>query len=261
MEKIEYIESIENSTIKKIKKLKSKKYRELEKAFLAEGYKFLDFDYEPKIILIREDIENDSKIIKKLNKFSCRKIKVAEKVFEKISSQENSQGVIIVYPQIESNIENIKNDIIILDKVQDPGNIGTIIRVAASAGFKDIILSKGSCDIYNEKAVRSTMGSLFSMNIIYMEANEIIDYLKKKEYKFLVTALEDKSIPYTDMKLNEKNALIFGSEGNGVSENFLKNADDVVLIPIYGMAESLNVAIASGIMMYKLREIRNREGA
>lgn len=255
---MEFINSLDNSTIKKVKKLKQRKYREEEKKFLAEGRKFLDFTYTPDLIILKENFEDLENITTKLERFNCRKIVVNDRIFKELTSQENSQGVILVYPYCETNIEKINNNIIVLDKIQDPGNLGTIIRVADAAGFKDIILTKGSVDCYNEKCVRSSMGSIFNMNIVYMEEFQLIQFLKEKKYKFLVTALENNSIEYTDITLNEKNAIIFGSEGNGVSDNFLKAADETVIIPIYGSAESLNVAMASGIILYKVRELMNR---
>lgn len=255
---MEFINSLDNSTIKKVKKLKQRKYREEEKKFLAEGRKFLDFTYTPDLIILKENFEDFENITTKLERFDCRKIVVNDRIFKELTSQENSQGVILVYPYCETNIEKINNNIIVLDKIQDPGNLGTIIRVADAAGFKDIILSKGSADCYNEKCVRSSMGSIFNMNIVYMEELQLIHFLKEKKYKFLVTALENNSIEYTDITLNEKNAIIFGSEGNGVSDNFLKAADETVIIPIYGSAESLNVAMASGIILYKVRELMSK---
>ena len=255
---MEFINSLDNSTIKKVKKLKQRKYREEEKKFLAEGRKFLDFTYTPDLIILKENFEDFENITTKLERFDCRKIVVNDSIFKELTSQENSQGVILVYPYCETNIEKINNNIIVLDKIQDPGNLGTIIRVADAAGFKDIILSKGSVDCYNEKCVRSSMGSIFNMNIVYMEELQLIHFLKEKKYKFLVTALENNSIEYTDITLNEKNAIIFGSEGNGVSDNFLKAADETVIIPIYGSAESLNVAMASGIILYKVRELMSK---
>ncbi len=255
---MEFINSLDNSTIKKIKKLKQRKYREEEKKFLAEGRKFLDFTYTPDLIILKENFEDFENITTKLERFDCRKIVVNDKIFKDLTSQENSQGVILVYPYCETNIGKINNNIIVLDKIQDPGNLGTIIRAADAAGFKDIILSKGSVDCYNEKCVRSSMGSIFNMNIVYMEELQLIQFLKEKKYKFLVTALKNNSIEYTDITLNEKNAIIFGSEGNGVSDNFLKAADETVIIPIYGSAESLNVAMASGIILYKVRELMNK---
>ena len=255
---MEFINSLDNSTIKKVKKLKQRKYREEEKKFLAEGRKFLDFTYTPDLIILKENFEDFENITTKLERFNCRKIVVNDKIFKDLTSQENSQGVILVYPYCETNIGKINNNIIVLDKIQDPGNLGTIIRAADAAGFKDIILTKGSVDCYNEKCVRSSMGSIFNMNIVYMEELQLIQFLKEKKYKFLVTALENNSIEYTDITLSEKNAIIFGSEGNGVSDNFLKVADETVIIPIYGSAESLNVAMASGIILYKVRELMNK---
>ncbi len=252
---MEYINSLENNTIKKVKKLKQRKYREEEKKFLAEGRKFLDFDYEPELIILKDGYEKEGSIVNKLDRFSCRKIVVVDKIFKELTSQENSQGVILVYPYCSSDIKKIQNNIVVLDKVQDPGNLGTIIRVADASGFKDIILTKGSVDCYNEKVVRSSMGSIFNMNILYLEEDEVIRTLKDSGYKLQVTALEKNSIEYTEMELGEKNAIVFGSEGNGVSEKFLEVADATVIIPIYGSAESLNVAIASGIILYKVREL------
>lgn len=256
---MEHINSPENGTVKKIKKLKLKKYREESRQFLAEGHKFLDFDYKPELIIVREDILDQKFIMDKLEKFDCRKISLDDRLFNQLSSQENSQGVILVYPYCNSSLNDIHKDVIVLDKVQDPGNLGTIIRVADAAGFKDIILSKGSCDCYNEKVVRSSMGSIFNMNLVYLEEDEVIDNLKNKGYKFIVTALKENSVPYNEMKLAEKNAIIFGSEGNGVSDRFLEVADETVIIPIYGSAESLNVAIASGIVIYKVRELVDKK--
>lgn len=252
---MEFINSLDNSTIKRIKKLKQRKYREEEKKFLAEGRKFLDFDYQPELIILKENFEEIENINQKLEKFNCRKLVVNDKIFKELTSQENSQGVILVYPYCTSDINSLQKNIVILDKVQDPGNLGTIIRVADAAGFKDILLTKGSVDCYNEKCVRSSMGSIFNMNIIYMEEVALLKYLKENNYKLQVTALEKNSIEYTQMTLTDKNAIVFGSEGNGVSKEFLNSADECVIIPIYGSAESLNVAMASGIILYKVKEL------
>lgn len=252
---MDYINSLENSTIKKIKKLKIKKYREEEQLFIAEGRKFLDFNFPPHMLIFHEKYSITTEIEKKIEKFQCRKIVVSDKVFAQLTSQENSQGVIAVYPMKKGNIENLKNNIVVLDKIGDPGNLGTIIRVADAAGFKDILLTKGSVDCWNEKVVRSSMGSILNMNILYLETDTLLSLLKEKEYKIEVTALEKDSIEYTKMNLGEKNAIVFGSEGDGVSEEFLKECDEKLIIPIYGIAESLNVAMACGIILYKTKEL------
>lgn len=248
------INSKDNNLFKRIKKLKQKKYREQEKLFLAEGIKFLDFSKEPNYIFIDSDFDF-SVIQERFNKFSCDKYILSSQLFKQLTSQENSQGVILVYSFNEYSLEEIEDNIIVLDKVSDPGNLGTIIRTVDAAGFKDIILTTGSVDCYNEKTIRSTMGSIFNVRITYLTEERMVEFLKEKNYKLIATALDKTSIPYTEMSLSNKNAIIFGNEGNGIGKNLLDIADEKVIIPIYGTAESLNVAMACGIILYKVREL------
>lgn len=248
------INSKDNNLFKRIKKLKQKKYREQEKLFLAEGIKFLDFSKEPNYIFIDSDFDF-SVIQERLNKFSCDKYILSSQLFKQLTSQENSQGVILVYSFNEYSLEEIEDNIIVLDKVSDPGNLGTIIRTVDAAGFKDIILTTGSVDCYNEKTIRSTMGSIFNVRITYLTEERMVEFLKEKNYKLIATALDKTSIPYTEMSLSNKNAIIFGNEGNGIGKSLLDIADEKVIIPIYGTAESLNVAMACGIILYKVREL------
>lgn len=249
---MEIIKSKENEVFKNLKKLKLKKYREIQKLYLAEGKKFLSFDILPEIIIFKEGVSET--ILLNSEKHQCKKITLSEKLFKEISTQENSQGVIVCYSFKENNLKDLKENIIVLNRVSDPGNLGTIIRVADAAGFSDIILTKGSVDCYNEKTVRSSMGSILSVNIQYIEEDELITFLKERDYKIIVTALEEDSIPYTKMKLSKKNAFLFGNEGDGVKKEIIDCSDEKIIIPIFGIAESLNVAMATGIILYKVRE-------
>ena len=244
-----YISSKENNFYKFLKKLKQKKYREKEGLFLAEGVKFLDFKREPEYLIVEEnkDINIPDNLIYK-------KYILNKNLFKQISSQENSQGLILVYKYNESSLEKLENNIVVLDKIQDPGNLGTIIRITDAVGFKDIILTKGSADIYNEKTIRSSMGSIFNMNINYLQEDELLSFLKERGYRTIVTALEDNTVDYNEVGLSDKNAIIFGNEGNGVGKNIIQKSDESIKIPIYGDAESLNVAVAAGIVLYKVRE-------
>ncbi|MEG1806669.1 MAG: RNA methyltransferase [Cetobacterium sp.] len=254
---MELITSKDNELFKNLKKLRTKKYREAENLFLAEGRKFLEFDETPKIIIFKEGVSEE--ILNAAEKHSCRKISLPEKLFKELTSQENSQGVIICYNSKKENLDELGDNIVVLNRVSDPGNLGTIIRIADAAGFKDIVLTKGSVDCYNEKTVRSTMGSILAMNISYVDEDKLVPFLKEHGYKIVVTALEDDSIPYTKLNLVEKNAFIFGNEGDGVSKDIIKSSDEKVIIPIYGTAESLNVAMATGIVLYEVRnKLENR---
>ena len=187
----------------------------MEKLFLAEGRTFWDFSREPEYIFLNEDYSYSEL---DLEKFSCNKYILSSKLFNELSSQENSQGIITVYRYEEQSLENIENNVFILDQVGDPENLGTIIRTLDASGYKDIILTKGSVDAYNEKTIRSTMGSIFNMRIYYLTDEELIEFLKQNNYKIIVTALSDNSIVYIKMQLTEKNAFVFGNEGNGVRE-------------------------------------------
>lgn len=253
---MEIITSKENKIIKELKKLRKKKYRDINKQFLAEGIKFLDYkNYLPTTLIIREDILENKNYLKRIEEINCKKIYVSEKIFSELSSQENSQGLIILYDKRSYNLNEIKDDVVILDDISDPGNMGTIIRICDATNFKTLIATKGTVDCYNEKVVRATMGSILNINIIYLEREEIINFLAEKNYKIFATHLDDKAISYTRMGLDKKNAVIFGNEGNGVKKDFLEKANSRIIIPILTKTESLNVGVATGIILYKIREL------
>ncbi len=245
------ITSSENQLFKKIKKLQQKRQREKEGLFIVEGKKIIEDRNDSIAIFVNQDREEELQdSLSNLDYYVLPK-----NLFCELSSQENSQGIIAVFSIPESKIITTDN-IIAVDKIQDPGNMGTIIRTADAAGYKDIILIEGCVDIYNEKCVRSSMGSIFSLNFIFMKESEFLNYIKESEYKLITTALEEDSIDYRKLTLSEKNCIVFGNEGNGISREILDASSEKVIIPIYGNAESLNVAIAAGILMYKLIEHR-----
>src|SRR5699024_7511376 len=136
--------------------------------------------------------------------------------------------------------------------IQDPGNLGTIIRTADAAGFSNIILGRGTVDLYNDKVIRATQGSLFHIPIVQKDLTESIPRLKESGFSVLATTLQ-RAKNYRDIEPSEKTAIILGNEGSGVDETLINMADELVKIPIYGKAESLNVGIAAGILMYYIR--------
>lgn len=246
------IASKNNEFFKKLKKLTKKKYRDREKLFFAEGVKFLEFQEKPKFIVVKEGIYKNYKHL--IDKHNCEKIELSYNLFDELSSQENSQGVIVYYTLKVENIKNLSNNIVILDGISDPGNLGTIIRTIDAVGLKDIILTNGSVDCYNPKCVRSTMGSIINIRINYMNEKEIIKLLKENNYKIISTALKKDSISYLNLNISEKNAFVFGNEGKGVSEYVLQHSDEKIIIPLYGMAESLNVGVATGVVLYEIKK-------
>lgn len=143
-----------------------------------------------------------------------------------------------------------------MDNIQDPGNLGTIIRTLVALDFKTLVLTNDSCDCYNSKVIRSSMGAILKINIVYKDKKDIIDYIKKNGYNIVSTALSDDSVQYSNMKIEKKNAYIFGSEGKGISSEFLDVSNQKIIVPISENVDSLNIGVCLGIIMYKVRELR-----
>ena len=145
---------------------------------------------------------------------------------------------------------NDKGNILILDKIQDTGNIGTIIRSADAFGIDTIVCTKGTVDCYSPKVLRSTMGSILREKIIYLDDDDINE-IKNIGYTIVGTVLDDKSISLENLKISKKMAFIVGNEANGISDEIKNLCDIFVKIPMTGNAESLNVAVATSIILYK----------
>ena len=252
------ISSKDNEIIKKIKSLKEKKYRDIENCYIIEGIKLVKEaiaeNAKIKQIVVCEDCINDGEIdtdtLYEIAKFDV--VYVTEKVFKTITDVKTPQGIIAVIEKnnINSKIDYNQDIIIALDGVQDPGNLGTILRTVDSANLKQIILSKESADSYNPKVVRSTMGAIFRVNII--EADSLKDMLqeaKKNNFKVMVTSLEAKKTIY-EADFN-KSAIVIGNEANGVSKEIQNMANEKVIIPMLGKTESLNASVAASIMIYE----------
>ncbi len=245
---MEEIRSRSNKRYKELLKLLKKKGREELGLYVEEGIKLL-YEGEIEYVIIREGFEKES-LLKGQEYYVLSK-----ELYKTISSQENSQGMLIVRKKTkEITYEELEETVVLLDRVQDPGNVGTIIRTLDALGIRDLLLVKGSVDVYNSKCVRSSMGSLNRVRIKYVEEEEVIFEGKKRGYKFIGTLLDSNSVSYTNLTLSNKNIIIFGNEGNGIGERLKRELDEKVIIPIYGKAESLNVSLAAGIMMYKVKE-------
>lgn len=261
---LESIISKNNSTIKEIKKLKDKKYRTKTGKFIVEGFRFVEeavlSEFEVEIIIISENS------IDKLEGYSIKDnidnntkvFTVDEAIFKSISCTDTPQGIIAVIRN--RIIERVsKNGFYILaDKVQDPGNMGTIIRTAHASGANGVIITKGTVDVYNEKTLRSTMGSIFKIPVILDGDLTIISSLKENGYKVISSSLEAENNFY-DVDLVQNIIITVGNEGNGISDEIYKLSDIKVKIPMPGDAESLNAGVAASIMMYE--SVRQRLSA
>jgi len=252
------ITSKENETVKHIKKLKDKKYRDESNKYIVEGLKLVKeamiTNSKIETIIICDSCEIDEKYEQKflydIAKYNC--IYVAEKIFNTLTEVVNSQGIFAVIEKNDKEkIIDYNEDIIVaLDSVQDPGNLGTILRTLDSIGIKQVVLSKSCVDPYNSKVVRSTMGAIFRINMIRVDDLVIsLKEIKKHKFKIMTTALETDKLIY-DVKY-EKTVIVIGNEANGVSREVLDMSDTKIKIPMLGQAESLNASVATGIVLYE----------
>ena len=255
---MQVITSKENEYIKHIKKLKDKKYRDISREYIVEGIKMLEEaiaeNCKIKQIVICDDCEKTSNIAKEqmyeIAKYDC--IYVTNKIFESITGVMNPQGILAVIEKDNIKQEEIKQEDIILalDDIQDPGNLGTILRTADSVGLTQVLVSKGTADCYNPKVVRSTMGAIFRVKIVECEnLVETLELLHKQKYEIVVSSLQTNNSIY-DIKYNKK-VLIIGNEANGVRKEIQDMADKKVKIPMIGKTESLNASVATGIILYE----------
>ena len=234
--------SIENKKIKNIKKLYTKKYRDEFNEFIIEGEHLVVEAYKSgylKYIILEENSNIDINI---------DKIYVTENVLKYISELDTPPKVLGVCSKIKE--KEIGNKVLILDGIQDPGNLGTIIRSAAAFNIDTIILSKDTVDLYNPKVLRATQGMIFNINIIIKDLKDIISKLKTN-YKIYGTKVNGGKNLKTIEKC-EKFAIIMGNEGNGVKKDILDMCSDYIYIDMNKRCESLNVAVATSIILYEL---------
>lgn len=261
---INIIKSKDNDKIKYTKSLLKTKGRNKEKKFIIEGYRILtlalECDAKLEYVFINEDFENKKdhqELLHQLEQKNIKIYKTTNKLFLEMVDTENTQGILGVLKYKERDMVNNINDddkfVLILDRIQDPGNMGTIIRTADSAGVDGIILLKGCVDIYNPKVIRSTMGSIFNMNIINTTQEEAVDVLKKQGFSIVSSYLQTDNY-YHQTTYDGKIALVIGNEANGINEQLISESDKLIKIPIYGDAESLNAAISAAILMYEIKK-------
>ena len=260
------ITSKENELVKHVKALSQKKYRDEFREFIVEGPKMVleALEYaKVSSVIVCEEYLNDEKVLNKINKLcdksSIRLEYASSKVFDSISDTKTPQGVIAVAKQnevldIEKSIDKMLKDdtIFALDKIQDPGNLGTIIRSLDSAGIKHLILSKDTVDAYNPKVVRSTMGAIFRLKIYTLEAElfEVLQSLSKRGATIVSTSLDTDKYIY-DIDFNKKLVVVIGNESQGVSKEIQDMSDYKFKIPMIGKTESLNAAVAASIVAYE----------
>ena len=251
------ITSTGNSQVKHLLQLQKKsKVRNEEKLFLVEGLRMFVEVPEERVekVYVSESLYNKKKAELRLNRFPYEIL--SDNVFQHVSDTKTPQGILCVVRQQQYNIEEIlqKKDphFVVLDNLQDPGNLGTIVRTAEAAGVSAVFLNRESVDLYNPKTIRSTMGSIYRMPVIYVEnLVELLQKFKKKGVQSYAAHLEGRNA-YDAENYTTGTAILIGNEGNGLSQEVADQADIRVRIPMEGKVESLNAAIAASVLMFEV---------
>ena len=242
------ITSKANNVVKKAKKLHQKKYRKA--SYLIEGWH-----------LFEEAVANQADIIRifalpeyaeRLASFS-QTVFVTPEILTDLADSKTPQGIVAEIAYADWDLpDQLSGAYLFLEDVQDPGNVGTIIRTADAAGFEGVFISAHTADIYNLKTLRSMQGSHFHLPIYRLETAEFIQRMKEAQIPILASTLSPDSLDYRKTKVGGSFALVLGNEGQGISQNLAQAADLLLHISMKGQAESLNVAVAAGILMFAL---------
>lgn len=258
------IRSKSNENVKYVKKiLSSSKIRKKDKVFAIEG-----------INLCEEAFKNNVKIIKIFYTLKCYEkfrnlidrivIKnsvqvyiVNEEVMESISDTDSPQGVIALCKLIDKKVNNAKinlySKIILLENIQNPSNLGSILRSISAFGIDLVVLSDASCDLYNPKVLRGSMGAIFRVNILFIEnIVNFITHLKQQKFVTFASIPNENSEDLSLLSNFQKVAIVMGNEGNGITPEVIKVCDKKINIPMKGTCESLNVSVATGIILWEM---------
>ncbi|MEQ9764654.1 TrmH family RNA methyltransferase [Streptococcus jiangjianxini] len=242
------ITSKSNNLIKKTKKLLQKKHR--QDSYLIEGWHLFEEAQKMGVsfrhIFVLEDLADKVAPRSEL-------VLVSSDVLKEISDAPTPQGIVAEVILDQVSLPDFKaGRYLVLEDVQDPGNLGTMVRTADAAGLDGVILSDKSADLYNPKTLRSMQGSHFHLPVFRSALADVFNEMKAADLPILATTLSDKSVDYQDLKPFDKFALVMGNEGQGISSQTSLIADHLIHINMPGQAESLNVAVAAGIVIFSL---------
>ncbi len=257
---MKYIQSTGNQTVKNWKKLQSKKGREKQGKYLLEGWHLVK-----EAISANEDIaeiigqpgELQKDVLQKNLPANVELIEISAEVAHQLSATPSPQGIFATIkldevPTVDPT--SVSGAWLLLDTIQDPGNVGTMVRTADAAGFTGVVLSQGSVDLYQPKLVRAMQGSQFHTKIVQGDLQEWAQAFRKQHYPVFGSELNEKANSYDSVGRHQNFGLVMGNEGNGLSPEMLQATTMNLYIPLKGQAESLNVAVAAGILMFALRE-------
>jgi TrmH family RNA methyltransferase len=261
---VKEVTSLSNPIIKDIKALANKKDRDETRSFMAEGLKLvidaLELGFEIKTLVYAKNVKDKPQVVQVATKTVARGglvLEVSEKVLSSITRRDNPQMVVGIFTQRWTTLRDLKpktgETYIALDRVRDPGNLGTIIRTADAAGASGVILVGESTDPFSMETVRATMGSVFAVPLVKTTVGDFLGWKKTAGVQVVATHLAG-AVDYRTIDYKKKPVvLLMGNEQSGLPEELAREADALARIPQTGRADSLNLAIATGIMLFEAR--------
>lgn len=260
------ITSTRNLLVKRIRALAERDAREAEGRMVIEGVRLIEdaiaagvplelVMYAPKALAG----PRAEAVIDQARRQGVRQITATPQVIAACSNVETSQGVVAVVERPHASLSEVLTRpdllLVVVDRLQDPGNLGTIVRIADAAGATGVLVTRGTVDPFNPKAVRATMGSLFHLPIVVSDGTDAIAAFRSRGVRILVADPRG-SIDYTDADYRAPAAIVVGSESQGPGPEWFHAAAATIRIPLYGRADSLNVAIAAGLLLYEVQRTR-----
>ncbi len=247
---IKEITSSKNKTVCELKKLKQKKYREQSGMFLSEGYRnVMDSikKQQPSMLFVENTFAEPVPALEGTDIY-----RVSDAVLKEICETKTPQGIVAVFHMPEER-KITSGQVLLLNGVSDPGNLGTILRTALASGFTDIVMDENCADVFSPKVVRSAMSAIFSLNLIRVkDLADLVSALQEQGYTIYGAALTETAKSIYETSFSDKTAIMLGSEANGISKELLTTLNEVYIIPMDSDIESLNVAVAGGISMYEV---------
>ncbi|MBE6182711.1 TrmH family RNA methyltransferase [Heyndrickxia ginsengihumi] len=245
-----YIQSVQNTQVKQWKKLLTKKERDKTNTYIIEGFHLVEEALKNKDEVLEIIVQEETQIPPNWDIEGLQVTEVTLEIAKQLADTETTQGVFAICKKKNVLLNHVSGKtFLLIDAVQDPGNIGTLIRTADAAGIDAVILGKGSADGYSPKVLRAAQGSHFHIDLLTGDLAKWIETLHLADVPVYGTALEN-GVPYLTVEPTAAFALLVGNEGNGVNKELLSLTKQNLYIPILGKSESLNVGIAAGILMY-----------
>lgn len=265
-----WLESLQNPKVKYVAALRSHAQRQREDVFLAEGVRVLELAAEstfvPRLCFLSTDLDEDEralKVVAKLQAKGAHVYRMPPEVYKKASGTQSPQGLLAVFAMKPCTLQNLKlkptSWLVILDGVQDPGNVGTILRTAEAAGAEAVISLQGSADLFSEKAIRASAGAAFLLPVCTGISREAChDFLATQKIPAYLPMLDASAKPYDVLDYRQGFAFVFGNEGHGLRASSLQGLK--IHIPMCGKSESLNVAAAAAVLCFETCRQRASSG-